>query len=430
MAVQLDSTALSAVTKQKYTQRRFNLLCFPDNPLFALIPKITDFGGKNKVIGVRNAVPQGRGPSIAIAQAAKTASIYNGFVVTRAFDYGTATITGEAIKAAKGDENTLIEGLTKEIDGTIHNVMRNLAICMYRNGGGQRGQISTATSFTFPGLGGATISVGVAQTVVQLVNFTDAQNFEPGMQVGLSADDGTGGAGLRTGGVTMVTITNVDRDNGLLTANVAWNTITLAAASDFIFQGAPGVGSDYNAMVKGLAAWVPLQPPSSTDNFFAVNRSSDTRLFGLRQVGGGAPIEETVALLATKISLNGGKPSHLFMNPLDWAQLVIALSTKALYPREKVAPNEEPDIGFEAVSVYGPKGPIKVIADLNCPKGLGYMLQLDTWHLESLGEAPMILDQDGLTILRNPNADAFDVRIGYYANVTCEAPIWNGVASW
>jgi hypothetical protein len=429
MASQLDTTALSPVLKQKYTQKRFNLLCFPDNPLFALMPKITDFGGKNKVVTVRNAVPQGRGVSIAIAQAAKTASIYNGFVVTRAFDYSTATITGEAIKAAKGDENTLIEGLTKEIDGAVHVCMRSLAVAMFRNGGGQRGQISTTTSFTFPGAGGATISVGVAQTVVLLTNVSDAQNFEPGMQVGTSVDDGTGGAGLRGGGVAMVTITAVDRDNGLLTANALWSTAG-AVAGDFIFQGAPGLGSDYNGLVKGLAAWVPLQPPASTDNFFGVNRSQDSRLFGLRQVGSGAPIEETIIQMATKICLNGGKPSHLFMHPLDWAQLVMALSTKAMYPRERVAPNEEPDIGFEAVSVYGPKGPIKVIADLNCPKGFGYMLQLDTWHLESLDEAPMILDQDGLTILRNPNADAFDVRVGYYANVTCEAPIWSGVATW
>jgi hypothetical protein len=42
----------------------------------------------------------------------------------------------------------------------------------------------------------------------------------------------------------------------------------------------------------------------------------------------------------------------------------------------------------------------------------------------------MILDEDGLIMLRSPNADAYDTRIGYYANMTCEAPIWNGVATW
>jgi hypothetical protein len=429
MGSQLDTTALSAVLKQKYDQDRFNLLCFPDNPLFALMPKNTDFGGKNKLVSMRTGVPQGRGVTIAQAQASKTSSIYNGFVLTRKFDYATATITGEAIKAAKGDENTLIEGLTKEIDGAIHVCMRSLAIAMYRNGGGQRGQISSNTSFTYPGNGGATINVGVAQTVVQLTNITDAQNFEQGMQVGLSVDDGTGGNGLLTNGVTMVTITNVDRSNGLLTANVTWNTIQGAAALNYIFQGAPNQGSDYGAMVSGLAAWLPLQPPASTDNFYGVNRSVDTRLYGWRQVGGGAPIQETATKTATNIGLNGGKPSHLFMNPLDWAQLVVSLNTQVMYPREKIE-STVPGVSYDAVEMYGSKGSYKVIADLNCPQGTGYMLQLDTWNLESLDEAPQILDDDGLTILRNPNADAYDTRIGYYANISCEAPIWNAVITW
>lgn len=430
MAAQLDVNALTPVLKQKYTQTKFNLLCFPDNPFYALVPKNTDFTGLNKPIAMRNAVPQGRGPTIATAQAAKTASVYNRFVLVRTFDYATATITGEAIKASRGDTATLIEGLTKEVDGTIHNCMRSLAINMFRNGGGARGQISTATSFTYPGTGGATISVGIATQTILLANPGDQAQFEIGMMVTSSGDDGTGGSGVRNNGLSYVTITNVDRDNGLLTANVNWNTITGITSSDYLFQGAPGQASDYGVMVKGLAAWVPLQPPGATDNFFGVNRSQDTRLFGLRQVGGGAPMEETVIDASTKICLHGGKPSHLFLNPLDWGQLSKALSTKAMYMREKVNPNEQPDVGFEAFEVFGPKGPIKVIADLNCPKGYGYMLQLDTWHLESLGPAPQILDDDGLIILRNPTADAYDVRIGYYANVSCEAPIWNIVLTF
>lgn len=425
--IQLDMTAAAAAAKQKYTQRRFNLLCYPDNPLYAFIFKNTDFGGENKVIGLRTAVPQGRGPTIAIAQAARTSSVYDRFVVTRSFDYATATITGEAVKALKGNENALIEGLTKEIDGAIHVCMRSLAVQMYRNGGGARGQISANTSFTFPGTGGATITVGVAQTIVQLTNPSDAFNFEQGMWVATSVDDGTGGAGVHS--LTMVQITAVDRDNGLLTANQAWNTAG-SLASDFIFQGGPGVGTDYNAMVKGLAAWIPLQPPASTDNFFGVNRSRDQRYYGIRRAGSGAPIEETAVDLAVAICAQGGSPSHLLMAPTDWAALIKALSTKAIYPREKLAPNDEPSIGFRAFELEGPKGPIKVISDINCPKGTGYMLQMDTWAFESLGEAPMILDEDGLIMLRSPNADAYDTRIGYYGNVTCEAPIWNGVATW
>jgi hypothetical protein len=431
MAFQLDINAATPIIKQKYTQSRFNLLCFPDNPLYALMEKNTDFGGLNKVIAMRIAVPGGRGPTIGTAQASKTASNYQRFVLVRATDYATATITGETVKASRGDMNTLIEGLTKEIDGAIHNCMRSLAINMYRNGGGARGQISTTTSFTYPGVGGATISVGVAQNIILLANPGDHAQFEVGQLVTLSADDGTGTNGVRNSGLTYLTVTNIDRDNGLLTFNTTVNVgIIGATAGDYIFSGAPGQQSDYGSMVKGLAAWIPAQPPASTDNFFGVNRSPDTRLFGLRSVGGGAPMEETITDMLTKLCLHGAKPSHIMMNPLDWGQLSKALATRAMYPREKVQSNEMPDIGFEAFEVFGPKGPVKVIADLNCPKGQGYALQMDTWHLESLGPAPQILDDDGLIILRNPTADSYDVRIGYYANVSNEAPVWNGVMFW
>lgn len=415
MAVQLDTTALTAVLKQKYTQRRFALLTYKKNPFYALINKITDFGGKNKVIAVRNGAPQGRGPSIAVAQGNKTSSVYNAFVLTRISDYATASITGEAIKASKGDENTLIEGLTKEIDGAIHTCMRNLAITMYRNGGGQRGKISSGSDVT--------------TKTITLANTADITNFEVGMTVGLSSDDGTGGAGLRGANATTLTITSVDRDLGTLTTNAAWNTIAGAAPGDFIFQAAAGVGSDYNAMVSGLAAWLPTTAPASTDSFFGVNRFGDvTRLAGVRIVGGGADYQDTLIDAATRVVREGGSPDHVFCNPLDWAKLVKSLGAKVIY--ERSSPIDMPEIGFKAVQVDGPEGPIKVIADLNCPLGTAYMVQLDVLNFESLGEAPMILDFDGQTILRNATSDTYDIRVGYYGNLSCEAPGWNATISW
>lgn len=406
----LDTTALSAVLKQKYTQKKFNLLCYKKNPFYALCPKITDFTGKNKVIGIRSGVPQGRGPTIAIAQASQTASAYDGFTVTRVSDYATAKITGEAILAAKGDAGSLIEGMTKEIDGAIHAAMRSLAISMWRNGGGARGRISTGSSVS-----GATIT---------LASLPDVTNFERNMYVGLSSDDGTSGAGLRNSNAS-VKIIGIDRDLGTLTASANWNTISGAATSDYIFQVGPGgVGGDYNAMVKGVPAWVPSTAPTTGDSFFGVDRSTDkTRLGGLRVAGNGGPIEETLIESAARLVREGSSPDYAFMNPLDYANLVKALGAKVLYDRASTV--DEPDIGFKAVLLDGPEGPIKVVSDLNVPYGSAFMLQLDTWHLESLGEAPMLLDKDGNTILRSATSDDYEVRVGYYANLTCEAPGWN-----
>jgi hypothetical protein len=56
------------------------------------------------------------------------------------------------------------------------------------------------------------------------------------------------------------------------------------------------------------------------------------------------------------------------------------------------------------------------------------MLQMDTWSFESAGEAPGILAADGVSpILRVSNADSYEVRIGYYGQVICEAPNYNCV---
>lgn len=404
----LDTTALSAVLKQKYTQRRFAELAYRKNPGFALIAKKTDFGGKNKVISVRNANPLGIGKDVSTAQGVKTASVYKQFVVTRASYYGTASISGEAIKAAKGSENALVEGLTKEIDGIINGVSRRLAMMMYRNGGGAIGQISAGSN-----VGTATIT---------LANPGDVTNFETGMVLQASSDDGyTGSAGLRSGGNT-VTLAGVDVDAGTLTATGNWSAgIAAVAASDFLFAK-----GDYQAWLKGALGWTPTTAPTSGDSFFSLDRSSDvTRLAGIRHSGGGGPIEETLIDAATKVVRQGGSPDYVFMNPLDWAALVKALGAKVIY--ERIDSVDDVKVGFKTVALDGPQGPIKIVSDLNVPKGTAFMWQLDTWALESLGPMPQTLDYDGLSLLRSATSDDYEVRVGGYGNYTCEAPGWNAV---
>ena len=50
---------------------------------------------------------------------------------------------------------------------------------------------------------------------------------------------------------------------------------------------------------------------------------------------------------------------------------------------------------------------------------------MDTWSLNTLGEAPMFLDLDNNRMLRESAADAYEVRMGYYGNVACNAPGYN-----
>lgn len=408
----LDTTALSAVLKQKYTQKAVRNLCYPKNPFFAMVQKRTDFNGKNKVVAFQNGSPQGLGTSIANAQAGKTASVYNAVTVTRNAYYVTASVTGEAIRAAKGDTGALIEGLTREVDNAYYSIVRQISAALFRNGGGAIGQISSGST-----VGSATIT---------LANVADIVNFEVGMKLSASADDGTGGAGLRSSGA-VVTITGIDRDLGTLTASGNWSAgIAAVAAGDYLFRNSnAGTGtSDYNAVLKGVPAWIPATAPGGSDSFFGLNRSSDaTRLAGIRYNGNGGPIEETLIEAAARAVRESGQPTHVWMNPLDCSNLVKALGSKVLYDRSKSL--DDPDFAFSSIKLIGPAGDLEVVRDLNVPKGTAFMTQTDVWYLESAGDMPSILDDDGLTIVRSATSDDYEVRIGYYGQLVCEAPGWN-----
>jgi len=68
---------------------------------------------------------------------------------------------------------------------------------------------------------------------------------------------------------------------------------------------------------------------------------------------------------------------------------------------------------------------MKVIPDHNAQPNVAWMLQMNTWTLNSLGAAVSILDLDGQNMLRVTDADAYETRIGFYGNVSCNAPGYN-----
>ena len=229
------------------------------------------------------------------------------------------------------------------------------------------------------------------------------------MQLKLNATK-TGSSGTLS---TAVTVDGINRDTGVITLSASASL----TANHFIYQE-----GDYDAKIKGLNAWVPSTAPASTDSFFGVNRSSDaTRLGGIRFDGSSLPIEEALIGGASRVAREGGKPDVCFMNYSNFADLEKALGSKVSYVDVKASP----EIGFRGILVHGPRGPIKVIPDQNCPKDVAFMLQMDVWKLYSLGKAPKILDSDGLKFLRDSSADSVEVRVGYYAQLGCRGPGYN-----
>jgi len=390
----LNMTTFAAALKQHYTNERIENMVYKDNPFLAMVAKYEDFGGENLKLPIKYGIPQGRSATFSDAQANKTNTQLKAFLLTRQADYSLASIQNETIEASKGNANAFMEAATVEIDGAIESATRSLAIACYGDGSGAIGQVLATTS-------------SVATFTLKQID--DVTNFEVGMQLKLNATK-TGSSGTLS---TAVTVDGINRDTGVITLSAAASL----TADHFIYQE-----GDYDAKIKGLNAWVPSSAPGSTDSFFGVNRSSDaTRLGGIRFDGSSLPIEEALIGGASRVAREGGKPDVCFMNYSNFADLEKALGSKVSYVDVKASP----EIGFRGILVHGPRGPIKVIPDQNCPKDVAFMLQMDVWKLYSLGKAPKILDSDGLKFLRDSSADSVEVRVGYYAQLGCRGPGYN-----
>ena len=381
-------TTFAAALKQHYTQDRVENMVYKDNPFLAMIAKYEDFGGENLKLPIKYGIPQGRSATFADAQANKTNTQLKAFLLTRVSDYSLASIQNETIEASKGNANAFMEAATVEIDGAIESATRSLAISLFGDGSGQIGVVGS-------------IDTTGTNDAITLATVDDVTNFEVGMQLNF----GTATANKE--------VLLINRDTGVLEVT----TSSGATATEAIY-----VDGDKDNKIKGLGAWIPSSAPASTDSFFGVNRSADaSRLGCIRFDGSSLPLEEALIGAAARVAREGGKPDVCFMNYSNFADLEKALGSKVSYVDVKV----NPEIGFRGILIHGPRGPIKIVPDQNCPKDVAYMLQMDVWKLYSLGKAPKILDSDGLKFLRDSSADSVEVRVGYYAQLGCRGPGYN-----
>ncbi len=397
------AAAVTEALKEHYKPQRIKEMVYKNNPLLALIPKYTKFGGENMPIPIITTGPQRRAATFATAQGNTSTSSLKQFLLTRVKDYSFASIEHEAIKASQGNADAFIRYATMEVDGAIHSLKRSLAVALYRGGDGA---IGTVTSD--PGTG----------VTLTLATTSDVSNFEVGMDIVFAANNTSA---LRSGGSR--TISAINRVTGVITVSAAFDADVLSSGSeDLIFQAGDYVSASDRLKISGLEAWCPESAPGAT-TFFGVNRTTDTsRLGGNRSDGSAKPIEEALIDGLSLAAREGGSPSHVFMDYASYANLEKALGSKVQYDKLSAS---DANVGFTSMKLHGPAGTVDVIPDVNCQPNVAWALQLDTWSLNSLGDAPQILDLDGNNMLRENAADAYEVRVGFYGNCATTAPGWN-----
>lgn len=416
----LNQTSFADALKQLYPSEVIKNMGYLRNPFYALVEKDEGFVGASSKEPISVASVQNRSATFANANVSSSNSLVKAFLLTRVANYSMASIANETLLASESDKGAFIKAAKFEMDKAINALTRSIATQLYRSGTGSIGRIS------------ATATLNSTSVYVKLAQPEDIVNFEYGMNISSSSADG---GTLRAYGSTACFIVAIDRAAGSFLCSssfggsvVALSTLlTSVAASDYLYASA----GDLNLTISGLAAWLPGTAVTST-SYFGVDRTVDkVRLAGVTYDGSAQGIEEALIDGARIVAREGGNPDHVFMSYKDFGSLVKALGSKQQVIQYSDVKVSEPgvSVGFSALMLIGPNGPMKVIPDQNCPAGSAFLLQMDTWKLKSLGEAARIFDGDSLTLVRDPSGDNLLVRCVSYAQLSCRAPGWNCVVT-
>lgn len=427
-AVYANSSNQIAALKELYSDSKDYMkdLVYKENPFLALVPKNESpdgFAGKYIPVPLEYGTPQGRSHGFANAQNQQTAAALVSYFVYVISDYQLVTITNLLMEQTKSNAGAFVDAAKLQIDGGFRNITNNIAFELFSDGTATRGASTAASTQAGVTANGTVLPLGNAQSVVQ---------FEVGMLLVASATRG-GAVSSDT-----VIVTSVDRANGIVRGTASAATLSgnwaigsgiayLSISGDLPLAGAASTSS-YLAL-SGLAAWIPQATPGGSDNFWGVNRSADpTRLAGCRYDASAYTIEEGMTNALAFLNREGGKPDLAIMDFASYAALVNALGAKVQYVQVN---HDEVEVAFEGITFQSAYGRVTVLADRSCPPQTCYLLTMNTWKLRSLGKVPHILTygMEGLEGLRVGNADALEVRIGYYGNLICSAPGWNCVVS-
>lgn len=405
------------------------------NPALALINKDETemgLGGKYFPIPVLSDTGAGRSANFGNAQTYQTAPLTLEFNVTRVQNYSLATLTGDFLRASAQSIGAFMPGAELNVKAAFQSIGNDLAHDIFSDGSGTRGSY---------GVGAGNINAGVItlDSLGMVYQFSVNMTLVSFAVAGQTPNQSTAGA--------LGYVIAVDTSAGTVTVSAApggaagtpanWSVAFpyLAQVGDVNFI-ANGLSSANMLKIAGFGGWIPFAAPGGADNWFGVNRSvSPTKLAGLRFAGAGESIQDALIDAVNQLAANGneaGDPDFIFINPVSYQTLVKQLTAQGVYQMIKAKINEEASISFKALVLPTANGEIAILQDRNCPSQTAYVITLKTFKLRTLGKCPQFLtypgfyDQLGIPV---PGSDAIQLQIGYYGNLTCNAPGSNAVVT-
>jgi hypothetical protein len=422
-----NSTTYSALLKEIWPQNDIiNELYDTNQSFYGLCPKDTSFYEIVRHIAVGYGYTGGASATFSNAKANKQPTVESQFKISPVQYYSLFSIQRQLLRRAQQKKAAIVPALERQSKMAIEVWKRRMGIYLFNTNVGSIGQILTA-----PG-GSATVQGGTTQVLtssqIQLTASSDMRHFNKNVTVDFSVDNtGVAGVGFM---VSPLIVTNLDRDNAILTFNQP-----IASACPSI----PGTvntyvyySGDYNSIISGVAQWIPTTAPTST-LFFGLDRTQDIQLLSGWRISCKNKSMRAAGMTTAKVLHEiGGKPTNWFLSPNDFLNLQIELESAGALKsvKEPGAPMNGRNFGepYEGIALMGPGGQIKCFFDINVPDNYGWMTSLDMWTYATMGDAPYFDQEDGNEILRETDADAFEGRIVGDPQLYTEAPAFSAVS--
>lgn len=404
----------TAILKRKYPNGVLPKAMYEEFPFIASMAHKEDFDGENKVIALQ--VERGQASSasapLAIGQSATTQGNYQRFLITRNNHYGIARIAGDALEAAKNNTGALVDLWNNETDQASAGELQCLEQYAFGTGNAVLGTIGSTSNLSSSTIVLSDVVNGLSAAI---------SKFALGMQL-VAVSDLTLSPTVRSG---YVTITGIDRDTGTLTVSGNWNDPGnipgIQLTDSLVRRGDQATGGSNNVIMgtKGYIAGGPNPAP-----LFGLVRTSDVvRLAGQRIDCTGQPMEDSLITAWAKRTQQFRQKGKtvVWANTLDIGQLLKSLGGKVEYTRVNVD-SKVAGVSFEAIDLMTTQGVVRLMDSPFVERGDFHMLFMDSFALESLGPAPHLLNHDGPNFLRVATDDAYEVRFGSRAQMSCNNP--------
>lgn len=378
--------AFNGLMKEKHTSPDMvDMLLYPDNVFFGRLTKKTDMVGTDLKVPIVYGHAQGVGGTMtgAIAGAAGTGGnlLNTAWAITAGSYFGVVDVDDKVIEATRNNDGAYLEALEVDMDSVVQTTGESLNLYAWGNGGYSSGTVAS-----------------IDTNDITLTNPSDIQNFEIGMYVRESANDGSDTSHTLGTGTTYVTAINPS--TGVITVN-SGATLSDISAGHHLFRSTDFFGDVGTVILKGVQSFCTADdtPPALWGISAATRLTNLARFSGCRLSStdaSGKDIEERIKLLHAQMTgrFKAQKPTEGFLHPEDFDMLDTLMAGRGTRDLDDI----DTKFGYQSITVQTPSGSVKIYSDRHTPRGHYFAFRMDNLWISSMGPLIKPMDKDGQMI--------------------------------